>query len=380
MSLQAALELARSLASDPVISVTPVGRRPARRLVVGDPQAPLETFLEALALRGLIGPDGRLLPETQLVSVGDHFDWGRPADRARATRDGLALLAWLAAHPPDQVVILAGNHDLGRVGELVALDDEGFARAHARAAAIYGPEGVDAALEAAFLAEFPMFPTAEVAARDLSCFCVAQRALVSALLRAGRLRLGFAAHADCLVVHAGLTLQELDALGLTREERAHAPTVAAALNAALDAAARAWTGGPFAIPHLHEPGHAAVGEAGGALFHRPADPRLGRAADFEGPRRRRYDPRLLPAGLVQVVGHVRDHKCRALMPAWADEEPARDGVLRTLRTDGSRVAYGHGIAEPAPGEAALWFVDAGMNHLPTHAIPLLDLDRRAADG
>ena len=60
----------------------------------------------------------------QLVSIGDHFDWGERADRPTARKSGLALLSWLSAHPADQVVVIAGNHDLGRVGELAGVSNE----------------------------------------------------------------------------------------------------------------------------------------------------------------------------------------------------------------------------------------------------------------
>lgn len=374
MSLPAALDLARSLACEPWIPVPVDGRPRARRLVVGDPQAPLSTFLGLLATRGLLGPDGMLLPEVLLISVGDHFDWGGVADRERAAADGLALLRWLAAHPPDQVVLLAGNHDLGRVGELWSLDTPTWERARDEATALYRmpawtPEG-----EAEFLARYPMFPTVEVAARDMSGFSVPQRTLVEALLRGGRLRAACALDAHLLVVHAGLADHELEVAGLPPSERRNARVVADGLDLALRRAVEGWRDGPFAIPGLHEPGSAATGEAGGCLFHRPADPRLGGEADFRGPRRRRYDPRHLPRGLTQVVGHVRDHKCRALMPAWCDDAPAADGVLRHLRTDGARVAYAHGLARADADHAALVFVDAGMNHAPAAAYPLLDAD------
>ncbi len=378
MPLRAALDLAHSLAQTPQIARHPDEHPRARRLVVGDPQAPLETFLTLFARRGLLTAEGRLSPEVLLVSIGDHFDWGRISERQAAARDGLALICWLAAHPPDQVVILAGNHDLGRVGELCDLDEPTWARAQARATAIYRATGTDPEQERAFLADFPMFPTAEVAARDFAAFSVEQRVVVRELLRAGRLRMAWAAARDLLTLHAGVTHRELEALGLPPSARGEAGAVAEALNAALDRAVTAWGEGPLTVPALHEPGSAATGEGGGALYHRAADPDLGAPADFEGPRRRRFDPRGLPHGLTQIIGHVRDHKSRSLMPAWADGAASEDGVLRHLRTDGRRVAYAHGLAGAAAGEGGLWFVDAGMNHVSPERYPLLDLDRRAA--
>lgn len=378
MSLPAALDLARSLACEPWIPVQPDGVPRTRRLVVGDPQAPLERFLGLFARRGLLGADGMLLPDLLLVSVGDHFDWGGVADRPRAEADALALLRWLAAHPPDQVVLIAGNHDLGRVGELVDLDAPTWERARDEATALYYRADRSPEAEAEFLTRYPMFPTVEVAARDMSGFTLPQRPLVEALLRAGRLRFGYALSAELIAVHAGVAAGDLEVAGLPPSERRHAPTVAEALHEALRRAVAGWRRGPLSIPGLHEPGSAATGEAGGCLFHRPADPRQGDEADFQGPRRRRYDPRQLPIGLTQVVGHVRDHKCRWLMPAWRDDAPAMDGVLRHLLTDGARVAYAHGLARPGADQAGLVFVDAGMNHASPDVFPLLDPDAFAA--
>jgi hypothetical protein len=76
-------------------------------------------LLLILAAHGLLADDGTLFDDVRLVSIGDHFDWGPVRDRARATYDGLRTIAWLSSHPADQVILLAGNHDLARVGELL---------------------------------------------------------------------------------------------------------------------------------------------------------------------------------------------------------------------------------------------------------------------
>ena len=92
-------------------------------------------------------------------------------------------MAWLAAHPPDQVLLVVGNHDLARVGELVGLDQPRFTAARAEAAAIQAARASgNSHAEHAFLARYPCFATTEVAARDLSGFSVEQRAQVVALL------------------------------------------------------------------------------------------------------------------------------------------------------------------------------------------------------
>src|SRR5690349_20656807 len=103
------------------------------RVAIGDPQAPLPKVLEILDRHDLLGDDGRVHPRAQLVSMGDHFDWGAPDERSFAGESGYALLAWFAAHPREQVSILVGNHDLARVGELVPFDDARFAAARSEA-------------------------------------------------------------------------------------------------------------------------------------------------------------------------------------------------------------------------------------------------------
>ena len=65
------------------------------------------------------------------------------------------------------------------------------------------------------------------------------------------------------------------------------------------------------------------------------------------------------------------------MPSWSDGAPAQDGLLRTLHTDGRAVSYRRGVHARAPGQAALWFLDAGMQHVSADRVPMLDLDVRA---
>jgi len=374
--IAAALERAREDAERPPRSAAEGRDRPVR-VVVGDPQAPLERFLSVLAARGLLGADGRLRAEVRLVSIGDHFDWGGAEGAEAAARSGLALLSWLAAHPPDQVVLIAGNHDLARVGELVGFDDATWAGVRAEAARIYGGAGGDAAAAAALLARHPALATVEVAARDLASFATPQRDLVVALLRGGRLRLAHAAAPDVLVSHAGVTVDDLARVGV-RPGPGSAPAAADALNAALAASFAAWDGRrPLVVePGLHRPGGAGR-EGGGLLYHRAADPE--RFDGFAGPFRRRYDPRRLPAGLTQVIGHVSDRKSRELLPRWADAVAPRVGVLRHLVTDGRAVRYAHGPPpRRGPGEAAVVFTDGGMKACPPADYELLDLDRLVA--
>nr|WP_225937332.1 transcriptional regulator [Myxococcus sp. RHSTA-1-4] len=343
---------------------------------MGDPQADLDRVLAILAHHGLLGDDGWLRPEVQLVSVGDHFDWGRPHEREPVAASGLALVAWLAAHPADQAVMLLGNHDLGRVGELAGFTDATFAAAQAEADRAYQGGDTDEAAERAFLARWPAVPTAELVARDFGNFREAQRAWVEHLLRVKRFRTAHAAGPGLLVLHAGVTHEDLDVTGLPHARRADAGAVAEALNAAVDSAVAAWREGPLVIPGLHRPGDAASGEGVGIFYQRPSL-KPGDAGRVRETPRRRFDPRRLPEGLTQVVGHSRDKRIRELL--GLGPSGARDGVVRYLVTDGVRVGYAHGAPPPAgPDEAVLVFTDGGMRECPPEDFELFDLDARAA--
>lgn len=375
--LEAAIERAYAAGKALAVSTAPDGRPRKRRLAIGDPQAPLERFLAILDGHRGLGDDGLLAPDVFLVSMGDHFDWGKRNDRDKATADGTALLAWLAAHPTDQVEMLLGNHDLGRVGELVRFDDRTFALARGEADAIYGDGkgSADNALEARFRQLHPDLPTTEIAARDFSTFSAAQRTLVEALLRAKRFRIAYAATPQLLLCHAGVTEDELDAIGVSVAARADALVDAIALNAALDAAVTAWRGKtPLSIGALHVPGSGKTGEGRGIFYHRPSNPAFEDVSYFAGPPRRRFDPRRLPRGLVQAIGHVRDAKCRTLLREWHDGASPLDGPLRHLATDGGDVLYRRGV--PVRWEkkvAGMIFLDGGMSHVDPSAYELLDL-------
>ena len=346
-----------------LVLTAPDGRERRVHAAIGDPQAPLATFLTILDVHGLLGDDGRLAPDVGLVSMGDHFDWGPVEQREQAAREGAAILAWLAAHPPDQVRIVLGNHDLVRVGELAHFSDEAFAAARAEADAAYRRGDVDPALEAALLARYPTAASAEVLARDFSCFAAAQRELLTRLLRARRVRLAHAFDAELLLLHAGVTTAELQSLGVAGGD---APAIAAALDAFLDARVDAWSGvGALDLAPLHEPGSARGGEAQGMLFHRPAHAGADRA-------KRRFDPRALPPGVRQAVGHIQDKKCRELLGAWAEPGPPVHGRLRGLSLAGEAPRYRLGCAP----DAALYFLDGAMSRVDPRAYELFDLRRR----
>jgi hypothetical protein len=343
---------------------------------MGDPQADLGRVLAILAHHDVLGDDGWLRPDVLLVSVGDHFDWGKPQEREAGAASALALVAWLAAHPADQAVMILGNHDLGRVGELADFTDATFAAAQAEADRAYQGGHTDEAAEHAFLARWPRVPTAELVARDFGNFREVQRTWVEHLLRVRRFRTAYAAGPGLLVLHAGVTHEDLDVTGLPPARRADAGAVADALNGAMDAAVAAWTGGPLAVPGLHHPGDAATGEGVGIFYQRPSL-KPEDAERVRGTPRRRFDPRRLPAGLTQVVGHTRDKRNRELLGFSTAQ--ARDGVVRHLVTDGTRVDYAHGAPPPPRPEAAmLVFTDGGMRECPPEDYELYDLDTRAA--
>ena len=347
-----------------------------RSIVIGDPQASLDTFLGVLAHHKLLDASGWLHPSVSLTSVGDHFDWGKPHQRDAAAADGLALLSWLAAHDAEQVTLIAGNHDLGRVGELASFDEGQFLAAHQQAVLAYRLGDPDLELEATFLADYPELPSAELAARDFAAFTVAQRDLVSALLLSGRLRLAVAIGKNALVCHAGITNTELEALEYSGESHdAHA--VADAVNTRLADAVSSWNGsGRLNIESLHTPGDAHVGEGGGMLYHRPANHEVTRQPEtYQGPGRRRYDPRTLPLGLTQVIGHISDAKCRSLLGSWVTGEPG-PGSLRHLESDAQEVVYQVGQPPAICGPrhmARLIFVDGGMSRVPLEKYQILEL-------
>ncbi|MFP2913515.1 metallophosphoesterase, partial [Pyxidicoccus sp. 3LFB2] len=164
--VQAALARAAEAVAKGPHSTPADGRHRTWELVMGDPQADLGRVLAILAHNDLLGDDGWLKPSVRLVSVGDHFDWGKPQEREAAATSALSLVAWLAAHPADQVVMLLGNHDLGRVGELADFTDATFAAAQAEADRVYVGGETDEAAERAFLARWPQVPSAELVAME----------------------------------------------------------------------------------------------------------------------------------------------------------------------------------------------------------------------
>jgi hypothetical protein len=210
----------------------------------------------------------------------------------------------------------------------------------------------------------------------MSSFRQVQRARVVELLRSRRLKIAFATAPDVLVLHAGMTVDDLVATGLPAEGPHDAGRIACALDASLDLALDGWSEGPLRLPGLHAPGDAIAGEGGGIFYHRPAHPDAAGAGARTGPNRRRFDPRRLPPGLTQVIGHIQDRKCRQLLGPWCVEPPAGDGPLRSLVVEAGVVRYAGGVARlESPETARMIFTDGSMAKAELDAFELLDLDR-----
>lgn len=342
---------------------------------MGDPQAPFEKVLALLDGHGLLGDHGTLREEVVLVSLGDHYDWGGADRRAEAADDAEDLVRWLAHHPPDQVILILGNHDLTRVSELGGYDDAGFEAALAEAREAYRDGDPDPEREARFLDRHPAFPSAEMAARDLASFRESSRAQVVELARQDRWRVGWAAGPDLLVTHAGIGRGDLEVLGVRPD--AGAAALAAALDEAVLPALRAWEPGTrFEVPGLHRPAGREHGAGAGIFYQHAAHP-----SSIEDPGaqpRRRFDARELPRDLTQVVGHVRDGRCRSLLGPWVADPGERDGVIRHLLAAGEDVVYRQGAPPPArPGEGRVVFVDPRLSVAPVEECQLLDLDTLA---
>ena len=341
---------------------------------MGDPQASLSKVRAVLAHHGLVdGEAGPLRAGARLLSIGDHFDWGSVADRQNAADAGEALLSWLASHDAEQVVLLGGNHDLARVGELVGVDDVEFARLQVLADRHYwGAKHEDD--EAAFFRACAFLPSTEILARDLSAYRASQQLLVKRLLLERRLRLAHAEH-GLLFTHAGVTRKALMRLGVDDSSSPEliATTLNRALDDAVDACLRIPKPVPLALPGLHRPADG-IGEGDGVLYHRPTF-----VDDDVWLEPRRFDPRRLPRGLWQVVGHVRDRRCVAALKSWSEPKQHAVGVVRHLIARGDDVVYRHGLppprAEVAADAAVMIFIDGAMQECPAERYQLLDVAR-----
>ncbi|MBA2538852.1 MAG: hypothetical protein H0V17_04390 [Deltaproteobacteria bacterium] len=358
-----------------------------RRVAIGDPQSSTLRFLSALHAHGLLGDDGWLRPDVRLIAMGDYFDY-RVSEREQGRVEGVLILGWLAAHAPEHVTIVFGNHDAARVMEFAEITDERFREAAEVAAPIVAlPRADRPKAEAEFLRAFPGIPTPGYAARDFNAFTVEQRELVQRMLLADRFTLATTASVlgtPVLMTHAGITKRELGYL-CARDHKVD--TIAEMLQLRLAGAVRtvadAWRAGtPMAmsLEPLHVAAHDGE-EGGGLLYHRPADPdRPGADASWEqsGRAPRKYDPRAaLPRGLAQVVGHTGHRKAAKEMPRWrADDCDDAPGGVRTLRITHDGVAtYRRGAHKAEPRDAVLYMIDPEMHYVATPAdVAILELD------
>ncbi len=326
-----------------------------RALAIGDPQTTHRRFLATLRAHHGLSDADRLLPEVRLLSIGDHFDFKPPAEWSPRDvgQEGIAILQWLADHPPEQVCILMGNHDACRVMELHRISDEDFAAARRLGDA---PE---------FHARFPDIPTPDIARRDFSSFSTAQRAIVQKLLLSGRMVLAAAGRSSSgrpvLLTHAGVTIRELALLGIPDERRPEA--IAEALNGLLaerlERVRADWLAGraaPLDLSPVHIAGTTGS-EGGGLLYHRPRSS----PSEWERQSARRFHPAALPDRLLQVCGHTQHRKMPELLDAVPD---IPEGALRSLWYDGG-IRYESGLIER---DSALWMVDSGLHHAPAPSL------------
>jgi hypothetical protein len=238
---------------------------------------------------------------------------------------------------------------------------------------------------------FPDVPTPGLAARDYASYSEAQRALVIGLLLDGRFELALVGElADgrpVLISHAGATMRELALLGMAdvRDPRILAAALQQRFRAAVDARRDDWQRGvlrPLSLEPLYIAGKDGV-EGGGLLYHRPARadrPGANPAWERDSARPRRFDPRSLPAGMLQLVGHTGHHKSKIeLGDAWlTDAARQRErGGIRTLRVHDGAVTYDVGALPALDGATDLFLVDGEMWRVPADEYPLFPLARVA---
>jgi hypothetical protein len=361
----------------------------ARTFAMGDPQAPFAKVLEVLRWHGALDGD-RIARDVVLVSIGDHFDYDLRNPQV-AAREGLALLRWLASHPPEQVVLLLGNHDASRVMEMALLSDEQFEQARVLARSIDETErtaGQDIAAErtrSEWLPIFPELPPPGVLGRDYASFTTEQRALVQELLLAGRFHLAVTAELSdgrtALLSHAGVTTRELGLIGAEDgTPDAIAASLQAHLHTALDQVRADWQRG-ISTPLSLEPLHVTGGngeEGGGLLYHRPSNPDQetpDKAWSLAATRPRRFDPRRLAPGITQIAGHSGHAKCVQELGPWVAEsaKARKHGGIRTLRVENDTVIYDMGIAPAADDVTDLILIDGELRRVAAREFALLPL-------
>lgn len=362
----------------------------ARIFVMGDPQAPFAKTRDVLDAHGALAGD-RLASDVVLVSIGDHFDYDLN-DPATAAAEGLRTLRWLVDHDPAQVILLLGNHDASRVMELATITDAEFTAARVLARSIDATEKVDGKAAAAervvreFVPAFPQLPPPGVVGRDYASFTTEQRALVMELLLAGRFHLALTGELtdgrEVLITHAGVTTRELGMLGVPATPPFIAAALAADLATAIDRVRDDWQRGelaPLSLAPLHVTGSPGE-EGGGLLYHRPSNPDRDDADPawaLAPTRPRRFDPRTLPRGITQVVGHTGHAKAMHELGPWVSPGARRrqHGGIRTLRVSDDGINYDLGVAPPAPGVADVIMIDGELRRVAAHEVALLELSR-----
>jgi hypothetical protein len=193
-----------------------------------------------------------------------------------------------------------------------------------------------------------------------------------------------------LLTHAGVTTRELRLLGLPDERDPH--TLAAALDqhlrTAVDARRTDWQRRlhtPMSLAPLHLGGAGGV-EGAGMLYHRPAikdRPGQDPAWELDPARPRRFEPRALPAGLLQVAGHTGHHKCKSdlgegMMTLAARARP--HGGIRTLRVEGDAVVYDLGVLDARAEATDLYLIDGEMRVVAAADYRLLALSELVVPG
>lgn len=381
-----AVQRAEECRADPTRRAPPP-RTPRRSVVLGDPQAPLDHLMNILAEQNLLSATGWLRPTVQVVCVGDYVDYGS-GDPEQAGLDGVAFLAWLAAHDPQQAVLLIGNHDIERVCSL----------------AVATPTTMDAARRAAdelkalpdrptrrsFLQDWigahPSFPPM-VAARDYESWHPEQAPQYRRLLADGRLQMAVVAtvagmDAPALITHAGVTRTWLVTHGLSADPDTIATRLNLDLATAVDVVRASWEAGclvPLVFRH-----HAAwepMQPSSGLLVHRPrSDPRDDRHHNHLGLDEPIF-PRSLPVaeflvpGLVQVVGHTRTNRLPQMVGTWQGCEPPVYSYRQPLALD--RIADDGEVLAPLserlgqPYSSRVVYADVGMSGCPAALVQVV---------
>lgn len=327
-----------------------------RWYAVGDPQTDLPKLLATFRHHDLLEGD-RLRDDVGLVSMGDHFDFGKPklGENRDFAEKGPDVLEWFAWHPPEQVRMLVGNHDLARVQELASFSDDDFAEAR-----LLASEKREDELRRRF-----GLPSGLVW-RDFSSFSTSQRARVQQLLTEGRLEcalVGKLGGRECLLSHAGVTRRERELLGL--DEGIPLVDLVTELRewfaARVHTAATAWNRGDdvaLDLTPLHLPGMASE-EAGGWFAARPANPNRPEIEypdwEWNPSRPRRFAPHDLLPGVLQVVGHTGGHKLREELQPWVGEDLGELHEIHSLEIGRDGPLYRKGFDSGVP--TALVFTD-----------------------